>query len=178
MRAFLVILLIVVSLGLCGLIAFQWVREVNLRQNVQALTDTVQDKSEAIQTLNGIVKRSEDEIARLETIRKGLTETVKSNYVEIGRLDKELDQALAESERQQKQIEVYKDALSQANANIQKQNETITEQNEEMKKLAEDRNNFVLKYNKVVEEFNGLVEKWNTQQQQLAAAATNAPPKK
>lgn len=178
MRAFLVTLLMVISLALCGLLAFQWVREVRLRQTVQELTDTVQDKKEAIQNLEGLVKRADQENARLEGIRKTLSDTVKSNQVDIARLSKELSQAMAEAERQQKQIDAYKEALGQANANIQRQNETITQQNEQMKKLAEERNEVVVKYNKVVEEFNALVQKWNEQQSALAAAATNAPAKK
>jgi septal ring factor EnvC (AmiA/AmiB activator) len=178
MRAFLVTLLMVFAFGLCGLITFQWVREVRLRHNIQGLTDTVQNKSEAIQNLNGVIKRSEDENTRLEGIKKDLTETVKTNRAEIARLEKELDKSLAETERQIKQVEVYKDALKKANESIQHQNNTISQQNEEMKKLAEERNAVVVKLNKTVEEFNDLVKKWNEQQTTLAASATNAPAKK
>ena len=73
-----------------------------------------------------------------------------------------------------RQIEAYKVAMDQANANIKKQNEDIKLQNEEMKKLGEERNEMVAKYNKVVQEFNDLAKKWND----LQAAATNAPAKK
>ena len=166
------------ALGLCGLITFQWVREVRLRHNIQGLTDEVQNKKEAIQNLTGVIKRSDDEIARLEGLKKDLTETVKSNRLEIAGLERELDKAQAETERQMKQVDIYKDALTKANDNIKRQNETITQQNEEMKKLADERNNVVLKLNKTVEEFNDLVKKWNEQQTALAAAATNAPARK
>ena len=178
MKAFLVALLMVFALGLCVLITFQWVREVQLRHNIQSLTDEVQNKKEAIQNLNGVIKRSEDEDARLEGLKKDLTETVKSNRVEIVRLEKELDKSQAETERQIKQVDVYKEALSKANENIQRQNATLAQQNEEMKKLAEERNTVVVKLNKTVEEFNDLVKKWNEQQAAIASAATNAPAKK
>jgi len=168
----------VFSLGLCGLITFQWVREVQLRHNIQGLTDEVQNKKETIQNLTGVIKRGDDEIGRLEGLKKDLTETVKTNRLEIARLEKELDKAQAETERQIKQVDVYKDALAKANESIQRQNETITQQNGEMRKLADERNAVVVKLNKTVEEFNDLVKKWNEQQSSLAAAATNAPAKK
>jgi len=44
MRSFLVTLLMVFSLGLCGLVAFQWTREVRLRQRLQELVNQVQDQ--------------------------------------------------------------------------------------------------------------------------------------
>lgn len=178
MRAFLVTLLMAISVGLCGLITYQWLREVESRHKVQGLTDELQNKKEAIQNLTGVLKRSEDEVNRLEEVKKTLTTTVKTNLADLARLEKDLDKAQAETERQQKQVEVYRDALKQANENIQSQNNTISQQNEELKKLAEDRNGIVLKLNKTVEEYNGLVDKWNALQNQLAAAATNAPAKK
>ena len=58
MKNFLQNLLIFFALCLCGLVAFQWIRETDLRKDVQKLTDTVQDKREAIQNLEAAVKRN------------------------------------------------------------------------------------------------------------------------
>jgi uncharacterized membrane-anchored protein YhcB (DUF1043 family) len=47
-----------------------------------------------------------------------------------------------------------------------------------MAKLAADRNEVVKKFNKMAADYNDLAAKWNTQQEELAKAATNAPPAK
>jgi chromosome segregation ATPase len=178
MKAFLQNLLIFFSLALCGLIAFQWVRETDLRKAVQSLTDTVHDKMEAIQNLQASVKRDEAEIQRLDGIKTQLTQTIKSNDVQISNLTRDLEKATNEIERAGKQIEVYKGALQTANESIKKQNEDIKRQNDEMKQLAQDRNEVVKKFNKMASDYNDLASKWNKQQEELARQATNAPAKK
>jgi len=175
-KNFLQNLLIFFAVCLCALVAFQWVRETHLRANVQTLTDTVHDKTETILNLQATVRRDEDEIKRLDGLKNQLTQTVKSNEVQIANLTRDLNKANAELERDQRQIEVYKDAIEKANDNIVRQNETIKDQNEQMKKLGEERNEAVVKLNKVVGDFNELAKKWNTMQEALAK--TNAPPAK
>jgi chromosome segregation ATPase len=174
MKNFLQNLLILFALCLCGLIAFQWDRETKLQQDKQRLTDTIHDKLEAIQSLQGQLKRTEDEVRRLDKLKNELTETGKSNRVEIAELRRDLEKANADIERNAKQIDVYKTALDKANESIKKQNEDIKTQNEEMKKLADERNETVVKFNKVVEDYNDLAKKWNDLQSSLSA--TNAPP--
>jgi len=175
-KNFLQNLLIFFALSLCALIAFQWVRETRLRANVQSLTDTVHDKTEAILNLEATVRRDEDEIKRLDGLKNQLMQTVKSNDVQIANLTKDLDKANNEIEKNQRQIEVYKDALQKANDNIVRQNEEIKTHNEQLKKVAEERNEMVLKYNKVTQDFNDLANKWNKLQEDLSKA--NPPPKK
>jgi chromosome segregation ATPase len=176
MKAFLQSLLIFFALCLCVLISFQWVRETDLRKSIQDLTNTVHDKLEAIQSLQAAVKRDETEIQRLDGVKNQLTQTLKSNDVQIATLVKDLEKTTTEVERGQKQVEAYKGALESANANILKQNDEIKKQNEEMAKLAEDRNEVVKKFNKMAADYNELAAKWNKQQEELAKAATNAPP--
>jgi hypothetical protein len=169
-------LLVLLALCLCALVAFQWHREAKLRQEIQKLNDTVHDKLESIQSLEGTLKRSEEEVRRLDGLKLELNEIVKSNRTQIAQLAKDLAKSDAEVEKGLRKIEDYKAAFEQANEGIKKQNEDIRKQNEEVKKLAEERNETVLKYNKVVTEFNDLAKKWNELQQQLSA--TNAPAKK
>ena len=178
MKTFLQNLLIFFALSLCALISFQWVRETDLRKSVQALNDTVHDKMENIQNLQASVKHDESEIQRLDGLKNQLTQTVKSNDLQISALFKDLERATNEVERTQHQMEVYKDALQTANESIRKQNEEVKKQNEEMAKLAEDRNEVVKKFNKMAADYNDLAAKWNKQQEELAKAATNNPPKK
>jgi septal ring factor EnvC (AmiA/AmiB activator) len=178
MKNFLQNLLIFFAFCLCALIAFQWVRETGLRKNIQDLTDTVHNKLEAIQGLQATVHRDEGEISRLDGLRNELTATVKSNRLEISTLQKDLEKAELENEKNQKQMALYKDAVQKANENIQTQNEEIKKQNEEMAKLAKERNDIVLKFNNIASNYNELIGKWNKQQEDLAKGATNSPSRK
>lgn len=159
------------------MISFQWVRETDLRKHVQSLTDTIHDKMENIQGLQSAVKHDETEIVRLDGLKNSLTQTVKSNNLQISTLVRAVEKATNDVERAEKQIDVYKNALDTANDNIKKQNDDIKTQNEEMAKLAADRNEVVKKFNKMAADYNDLAAKWNKQQEELAKAATNAPPK-
>jgi chromosome segregation ATPase len=179
MKNFLQNLLIFFALALCGLIAFQWVRETDLRKDIQKLNDTVHDKSQAIIDLEARLRHDEEEIKRLDGLKNELTATVKSNNLEIARLGKDLDKANAENQRKDKQIEVYKEALNTANENMKKQIEETKALNEAMKKLADERNDVVQKYNKMAGDYKELADRWNKQQDEITAKnATNAPSKK
>lgn len=169
MKNFLQNLLIALSLCLCGLIAYQWVRETRTHQRLQQLTNQLQDQREANQNLEGQLKRSEAEVRRLEELRAELNETIRSNRVERAKLAKELDGAQVEIERLKRQVEAYKDAVDQANAAITRQNEEVKKQNEDLKRLAEERNEMVVKFNKLAGDYNDLVKKWNEMQEKLAA---------
>lgn len=157
---------------------YQWTVETDLRKKVQTLTDTIHDKSEAIQNLQSNVKRDEAEIQRLDGLKTQLTQTVKSNEVRITGLGKDLEKTTNALDHAEKQIVVYKDAVERANESIKTQNETIKSQNDEMKKMAEDRTALVQKYNKMAADYNDLAKKWNEQQEMLAKQATNSPAKK
>ena len=123
MKYFLQNLLIFFSLCLCGLIAFQWVRETDLNKRLQKLTDAVRDRDISIQNLNAKLRVDEEEIKRLDAIKTQLTATVNSNTLQIAQLTKDLDKAEGENERNLKQIEVYKETLKTANENIRQANE-------------------------------------------------------
>jgi chromosome segregation ATPase len=167
-------LLIFFAMCLCALCAYQWHVQKNLQEDVQIRQNTIQDKLQAIQGLEGVVKNNNEEIKRLDGLKNQLTEIVKSNRAEIAQLTKDLDKSNQEVDRQTKQVDVYKDALEKANDSILKQNEEVKKQNDELKKLSEDRNDIAAKYNKVVTEFNELAQMWNA----LQSTATNAPPAK
>lgn len=178
MKNFLTGLLIFFSMCLCGLIAFQWVRETHRMKEIQSLNDTIHTKSERIQALEVTTRRYEQEIRRLDDLKNELNATIKTNKAEISQLSKDIERAETEIQRHTNTIATYKDALDKANASIKQQNENIRIQNEEMKKLGDERNEVVQKFNKLAADHNDLVTKWNKQQEELAAAATNAPAKK
>lgn len=175
MKVFLQTLLIALALGLCGLVAFQWLHETSLRKDVRGLTDQVQSGREAIQNLEQAVRRGEAEIRRLGGINNALTQTLKSNDVQIASLYRDLEKNQAENERLASQVQTYKNALSSANESIKKQNGDIRQQNEDMRRMGEERNDAVRKFNELARKHNDLVVKWNAQQAELAARNTNNP---
>jgi chromosome segregation ATPase len=175
MKAFLQNLLIFFALALCALVSFQWVRETDLRRDVQGLTDNVQTEKQKVIDLQGVVRSNEREIQRLDGLRLQMTQTIKTNEAQITTLIKDLDKNTIELERARNQIDLYKDAIEKANENIKRQNDDIRRQNEEMVKMAEERNDIVQKYNKMAADFNDLAARWNKQQEDLARAATNNP---
>src|SRR6266550_4316520 len=178
MKNFLQNLLIFFALGLCALSAFQWVRETGLRKDLQHLTNVVQDKSQAILNLEANARLNREEIQRLDGQRKQLTETVKSNDLQIASLSRDLEKATNDLQKTEKQMLVYKDAYQRTSENLTNANLTITEQNERMKKLAQEGNDVVKKFNELNVKYSDLVDKWNKQQEELAKQATNAPAKK
>ncbi len=176
MKSFLQFLLIFFSMCLCALIAVQWVRETDLRTNVQTLTDEGQNKSEYITNLVSRIDKNEKEILRLDGDKNRLTGQVKTNEEQIASLKLNLEKTTFEKERFEKLSDDYRKVVEKANENIKVQNDAIKKQNEDLQKLMEDRNTVVTKFNALAKEYKDLVEKWNKQQEDLAKAATNAPP--
>jgi len=160
-------LLIFLALCLCGLVAFQWHREIALRQDLKSASEEARGKTAAIQSLRADLETADGEVKRLGSLRSGYAEIAESNRIEIASLKKQIHKAQGEIEQDAKQIEVFKAALQQANDNIQRQNESL-------KKLAEERNEAVVKFNDLVARYNELVERWNA----LPAAITNSSSKK
>ena len=159
--------LIGISFLLCVLIAVQWVREARVHGQMESLTREVEAKAGALQASDGQLKRSEAEVQRLDALKVELTDKVKTNRLEITALKKELEKALADA----KQIDSFKEALQQANANIKKQNEGILKLNAELKQLMAERNELAVKFSQLSADYNDLAKKWNDQQQKLSQPA-------
>src|SRR5262245_42292263 len=170
MRNFLQILMIVLALCLCGLVAAQWVREAHMRQQLESFAKDLHDKNQKIQDLEGTVKRTEDEVKRLEGINGQLNATIKTNMQEIAALRKDLEKSNLENDRNLKQIELYKEAIAKANDNMKVANEKITTLTEEHNSVVQQYNELGVKYKKAVEDFNDLATKWNKMQEDLSAA--------
>jgi chromosome segregation ATPase len=180
MKNFLQGLLIFFSLCLCGLIAFQWVRETRLRIDVQDLTNKLQDKREVELNLQADVKRRDKEIQRLDELKNTYFSEIKSNATTIDNLGKDLLKATNQVATLDATVDQYKEALKIANDNVLTANDRIKQAAEDLKTVAEERNEMAKKFNKMATDYNELANKWNTQQEELQKMATNtpAPPKK
>jgi chromosome segregation ATPase len=178
MKNFLQNLLIFFALCLCALIAFQWVRETDLRKHVQSLTTAVQDKSQAIVNLEAAARRDHDEIQRLDGERKRLDQTVKSNFIQITGLSRALEKATNDLKVAEISLTRFKDAYERTSENLTNANNNIIELNAKVKKMADDATQVVNKYKDLLAKYDDLAAQWNKQQAELAKQATNAPPKK
>jgi chromosome segregation ATPase len=167
MKAFLQNLLIFFSLCLCGLIAFQWIRETKMHQVLQKDADEIHDKGETIQHLQQTVKRDEAEIQRLDTLQKQLTETVKSNNVEIAQLSRDLKKMEAENDKNLKQEEAYKEAYKIANDNVLKANEDIKTLNADVRKLMLQQNGLITNLNGMTKMINSMATDWSHRGDQM-----------
>lgn len=170
-------LLIIFALALCGLNAFQWVKEAKLQAEKAKLGDDLYKEKQTVQSLQATIKRAEADILRLDTLKTELTGTVKTNRQEIVSLSRQVDRLEKEVDVDKKQIEAYKEAMDRANQSIKKQNDDIRRQNEDLKQLAEERNAAVVKYNKLASDYNDLVKQFNKLQEDFSkyvAAVTNA----
>src|SRR6266404_696371 len=132
MKNFLQNLLIFLALCLCALIAFQWVRETDLRKQMHKLTDTVHDRSQDILNLKSTVHHQESDIQNLTSIRDQFAAIIKTNEAEISRLSKDLDKSERDNKRLASDLEQYKIAFTnemeqvkQGNAQIKQLGETI-----------------------------------------------------
>ncbi len=183
MKKFLQNLLILFCFALCGLIAFQWVRETRLREEIRGLHETVYKKSELIQNIEGLLKQSQAEVVRLDGVKTELTETVKTNRQELAEWRKTSDRLEKEIEAHKRQLELYKDATDRANESIKEQNRIIKDQNARLKEMADSRNEVAEKYNEVVKQHNDVVNKYNDlvkmiEKERADAAAAQAEKKK
>lgn len=170
-------LLIFLALCLCGMLAFQWLRETGLRKDKQELTDREHDALVTITNLQASLRADQAEIKRLDGLKNQFMELVTSNQTQIAHLNERLDRLAVQKERASAEAAAYSNALQVANSNITRQNEDIRQLNQRLKDLADLHNDSVREYNALATNYTELVEKWNAQQAALARSATNTAPK-
>ncbi len=167
-------LVLALTLGLCVLCAFQWVREARLRARVAGLTQDGAKQEQVVVSLAGLVKKWEAEIARLDARVKELKVSEQTNLTAAATLQRHLRQAELEAEAQQKRATSFKAALEQANANLKLQNENISRQNAvaqeqraSLQQLIRERDDLVEKGNERTRQFNEVVAKYNALVKQI-----------
>jgi hypothetical protein len=160
MKGFLVNLLILFSLALCGFNAYQWYREAQFRTQLRQKSDEIYRQTTELQSQRLSLEANAAEITRLEALREGLAVTIRSNRSLVTQLQEESDQFRRDAQSQASRAEQiekqYKVALDQANLNLKEQNEIIRTQNERLKQVADDRNEIVGRYNKLADDYKTL----------------------
>ncbi len=176
-----VAVLITLAVALCILNVYQWTDQRHLITMVESGRKSKLELQTTVQEREQTAKRYSEEITRLESDRKDLDASVKTNKVEVGRLQAELKKAEFEVSKATNQAAVYKKAFDDANESIKQQNGAVKAQNESYKKLVEERNEFASKVNKAIEEQNKSTTAYNDLVDQIKserAAATAAQEKK
>jgi uncharacterized coiled-coil protein SlyX len=175
MKRLLITLLILISLGLCGVCIEQWQREARLRGHITDLVKRLEAENALRIEAERKVREYEKEIARLTELRA----EVEAKLVEVTR---DYNNLSADSVARGITIAIYMRelmqlqhgleatqlafgkgtaALKEHNAVVTTQNSAMEKQNELLKQLAEERNDAISKLNARTREFNELVEKYN-----------------
>jgi septal ring factor EnvC (AmiA/AmiB activator) len=172
-----VTLLIVLSCGLCGLVAYQWYRDADLRMQIADRNRQLQQLNEQKHEVETTGKRVEEELKRVEQLKERLTEQDKTNKVELSRAKRDLSEMTVKWERATKQGDAYKAAYDKMSTNVLVQNESMRKLNEaylnavnvnkdtveKYKKLAGDCEELNQRYNKLFDQAEKLQQALNVQ---------------
>lgn len=175
MRRFLQVLLVFISLGLCGICALQWQREYFLRAKIAELTRLLIQENKKRVEFEEKAQRFEQEIARITTLRAQTEATLLDATENIQRLT--VDQsargysiAILSHEYLQTQNEAKalrtlagegSSAIQQRNEIVAGQNAAIEKANTQLQQLAKERDEAIRQLNSRTQEYNELVEKYN-----------------
>jgi hypothetical protein len=134
-----VTVLIVLALGLCGLCAFQWVRETKLRVRVDELQAERQKLNDEKASVEAQGRRFQEEIQRVERERAELFKTTQTNNEALVKARAELAKASLEGERFRKTADAYKEGFDKANESIRQQNEGLLKMKADITKVLAER---------------------------------------
>jgi septal ring factor EnvC (AmiA/AmiB activator) len=175
MKRLLLILLVLVTLGLCAVCVVQWVREDRYRANIADLAKRLEAENTARVEAERKAAEYEKEIERLTILRAEVEAKLLATTEELTAIGNDsvargftlaiflnqLVQTQAKLAAMENAVGKGTEALKDHNASVTAQNATITKQNELLKQLAAERNTAIEKLNDRTKEFNELVEKYN-----------------
>jgi len=143
--------LIVLLLALCGLCAWQWHRESELRLLLTAKLTEVQQLSVQRDELETRVKAADAEILRLT----GALADLRANSV-----DKQLhEDVVAANAQMRENLGKTSAVITEQNERLAKANTAILQANENLKKVAAERDALAKKVNDVTALYNALAKK-------------------
>ena len=175
MKKTLTILLLLAALALCGLSVVQWLREAELRAEIQSLIFQLQTETQLRIETQEKAAAFELEIARLTQLRADteakllavteeltLTQTDQlQRGVSIALLANEFAQARAQAQLAEQRLAETTAAIANRNEDVTGQNTAITTANERLKKLTAERDTAIAELNARAKAFNDLVTKYN-----------------
>lgn len=175
MKRLLIVLLGLISLGLCALSVVQWEREARLRGHIADLIKRLEAENAAKVEAQRKVREYEREIVRINALRA----EVEAKLVEVTREFNDLTTDniargitiaiyMLELNRSQHGVIAAQGALAQEansindrNSAVSGQNAIIDKQNTMLRQLAGERDSAIAKLNARTRELNEVVEKYN-----------------
>jgi len=174
MKRFLENLLIVVSVALCVLIAYQWKRESGYREDIEALTKSGKEKDVQIAGLQSTGQKLERQVDALLNQNTNLFTTVKDQEAQLKRLQRDLKKFEFDNENLKERVTNLLEVVEERTAKLVEQqkriNEVITDRNE----MVKERNEMVEKSNDIIKKYNDLVAQFDKYQKDAQAAISNA----
>lgn len=175
MKRLLLILLVLVTLGLCAVCVVQWVREDRYRANIADLAKRLEAENTARVEAERKAAEYEKEIERLTILRAEVEAKLLATTEELTAVGNDsvargvtlaiflnqLVQTQAKLAAMENAVGKGTEALKDHNTAVTAQNATIAKQNDLLKQLATERNAAIEKLNVRTKEFNELVEKYN-----------------
>ena len=172
-----VTLLIALSCGLCGLVAYQWYRDADLRMQIGERNRQINQLNEQKHEVEAAGKRVEEELKRVELLRERLMEEGRTNKAELSRTKVKVSELTSKLDSATRQGEAYKTAYDKMSTDIKAQNEGMKKLNEaylnalaankdaveKYKKLAGDCEDLNNRYLKLFEQAEKLQQALNTQ---------------
>ena len=157
----LTIFLVVLAVVLSALSSYQWWRETQTRQDMQALRDTQRELDSQLQQHTNRIQKLDLQIAELVTEAtrfQGIAQTNENTIVELRN-----EVGLLESTNQwlNNQLQAYTNAFNQATNQLSEAYDNIRKQNELIQQIARERDEFAGKLNRSTEERNRIVAEYN-----------------
>jgi chromosome segregation ATPase len=162
MKNFQMNLLVALSLGLCGLCAWQWYVQTLLHNEGQELQKIIFKQGGDIQGYTNSIKNMDAEIAGLSTRINELKHETLTNEEFALRQKGEISTLKLSSEMMSNEIVQYKDVVDKLEAKLKEASAGIERQNDSIKLLVSERDDAIKKYNDSIKERNALAEKYNT----------------
>jgi chromosome segregation ATPase len=154
-------LLIVLALSLCGLCVYQWYGQSVQRNEIAGLTQSVYEKSAAIQGYTNSIQTMDHQIAELGARITELQLSARTNEEVINLQKREINTLQTTSEGLTNQVAEYKKAVASLESKLTEAYDGIKKQNEALKELAAQRDEYVKKFNDSVKDRNDVVAKYN-----------------
>lgn len=175
MKRFLIVLLALVSLGLCAVCALQWMREYRYRARITELTRLLVEENKKRVEFEEKAQRFEQEIARITTLRaqteaalldateavQQLTADQSARGFSIAVLSSEFLRADTEARALRELAGQGASAIQQRNEVVAGQNAAIEKANSQLRQLVKERDDAIRQLNTRTSEYNALVEKYN-----------------
>jgi TolA-binding protein len=161
MKTFQQNLLIALALGLCALCAWQWYAQTVQRNQLESLTQTMQQREAAIQSHTNSIRTMDRQINQMDARISELKAIVKMNEQTILAQKREINNLAAGNSVLTNEVAQYKKAQAEVEAKLKEAYEGVKKQNEAIKELVSQRDEFVKKYNDSVKDRNNVVARYN-----------------